>query len=180
MVRPGPWRDAMRVAARWFRVAALAGLGVAGLPAPPARAQFRNFTRLPALPAPRFTIQAPLQLRQAAVNTAVVGQALSQIPPYFLGYNPYPQAAGIGLPTVPAAAFGNPYAATLATNPSLGSSTLMSNPYLGGGAGTATLSTNPYGGGGYGAGGYGRPHPSDLNPPTGYPKGAAAPPPAHR
>jgi hypothetical protein len=74
---------------------------------------------------------------QFAFNTAVLGRALSNVPPYALGYNPYPQLVNYGpsFPTV------SPY----------GGSTLStvgaSNPYLGGGSGGATLAANPYLGG---------------------------------
>jgi hypothetical protein len=45
---------------------------------------------------PGWQIRPGLSLQQAAFNTAVVGQAISQIPPYALGYNPYPQTANYG------------------------------------------------------------------------------------
>jgi len=53
--------------------------------------------------------------RQAAFNVALYGRAMSQVPPYALGYNPYPQVVG------------NPF------NPSIysggyGGSSLMANP----------------------------------------------------
>jgi hypothetical protein len=34
--------------------------------------------------------------RQAAFNIALYGQAMSQVPPYALGYNPYPQVVNYG------------------------------------------------------------------------------------
>src|SRR5258708_4434310 len=40
---------------------------------------------------PNFRISPTLTLPQAAFNTAVAGQAISQIPAYAFGFNPYPQ-----------------------------------------------------------------------------------------
>jgi hypothetical protein len=167
----------MNSTARRFGVAALAGLVVFAALAAPARAQ-RRMTTITTTPAPvinpfiqnRFVPFIPSvaaqsinpnpyltpssTLGQYAYNTAVLGQALSNIPPYFLGYNPY-----VG--------------PTLAT-------TGAYNPYLGGGYGGATLTTSPYSGygyggaGGYGSSGYGGS--SQLyaqNPYNGYLRGAA-------
>ena len=47
-----------------------------------------------------------MTLNQAAYNTAVMGRALSTIPPYALGYNPYPQIVNYG----PMYTGYNPYA----------------------------------------------------------------------
>src|SRR5205085_231847 len=105
------------------------------------------------------------------------GQAMSNIPPYYLGYNPYPQAINYGpsFPTI------TPYGgSTLSTvgayNPYMGGASLATNPYLGG----STLSTAAYGGspgygGGYGGygGGYLDPYLSASNPYNGYLRGAA-------
>jgi hypothetical protein len=106
-----------------------------------------------------------LTLGQAAFNTAVLGRSLSNIPPYYLGYNPYPQTINYG-PSYP----------TLGT---YGGSTLSTtggyNPYLGGGYGGAAMTTSPstaaYGGG-YGSSGYGG-YPYSINPYNGYLTGAA-------
>ncbi len=69
-------------------------------------------------------------LKQWAFNTAVIGRAYAQVPPYLFGYNPYPQSVNYGpvyQPPTP---------------------TLYGNPYLGGG-----YSANPYlAPGGYGGG----------------------------
>jgi hypothetical protein len=75
---------------------------------------------------------ANLNLNQWARNVATVGGALAQVPPYALGYNPYPSA----------------YASISAYNPSLsgGYGYGGGNPYYGGG----NLTTDPYGGGGAG------------------------------
>jgi plastocyanin len=45
---------------------------------------------------PNFRISPTLTLPQAAFNTSVFGAAISTIPPYALGFNPYPQAVSIG------------------------------------------------------------------------------------
>jgi hypothetical protein len=86
---------------------------------------------------PNFFVAPGLSLNQAAYNTAVIGRAISQVPPYAFGFNPYQQRAY----TTP---FNSPvpFASPLAYS-GLGGQ-------LGGGmpAGmpqTATLSTNPYG-----------------------------------
>jgi hypothetical protein len=76
---------------------------------------------------PIFRLPNGLTVPQAAYNTAAFGQAISQVPPYALGYNPYPQVVGGG-------GFG---------------------PFLGSGLGGAALSTSPYGLGALSAGGYG-------------------------
>jgi hypothetical protein len=106
-------------------------------------------------------------LGQAAYNTAVLGQALSNIPPYLLGYNPYPQIANYG-PSYPSVgAYGGSSLSTMGAY----------NPYLGGGYGGATMTANPYSGGyggssGYGSSGYGG-YLDAYNPYNGYLRGAA-------
>jgi len=173
--------------AKWFGVAALAGLALAGPLALPAQAQriimpvpFNN--AVPPNPNIYLNPYTGLNLRQAAFNTAVLGQALSTIPPYAMGFNPYPQVS-IG---------GNPLLATGlggigGGNPYLGAGLPLGggNPYLstggyGGGAGSPVLSTSGgYGGSGsfaayssdpYGAGGGG----GYTNPYNGYLSGAAS------
>jgi len=142
---------------KWIGALVLAGLAAFPL-APSARAQrfvnpvpFNN--AIP--PNPNYYITPNLRLNQYAANTVAIGQALgaaySAIPPYALGYNPYPQVANFGpsFPTInPQSPFVPPIAAG---SPAL----TTSNPYLAGagfaagaaGYGAATLSTNPYGGG---------------------------------
>jgi hypothetical protein len=186
---------------RRFGMAALAGLAVCGALSSPAHArqrrpgmtttvtpapvvnpflnpffgQNRVVPFIPSLAAQSINRNPYLNefttLGQASFNTAVLGRALSNVPPYLLGYNPYPQLINYG-PSYPTAA---PY----------GSSTLStvgaSNPYLGGGYGGATLTTNPYLGGsgssGYGSsgqgGGYLDPYLAASNPYNGYLRGAA-------
>jgi hypothetical protein len=112
-------------------------------------------------------------LGQAAFNTAVLGQALSNIPPYYLGYNPYPQGLNYGASYPTATPYGGPALSTLgAYSPSLGGgygggygATLATNPSLGGYGGSPG-----YGGGGYGGGSY---QSYDMNPYSGYLRGAA-------
>jgi hypothetical protein len=159
--------------ARWFGVAALSGLAVWSAIAAPAQAQRRVVRTFPApvvnpffnpflgrnrvvpfIPSvagqginPSPNIAPGLTLGQAAFNTAVLGRSLSNIPPYLLGYNPYPQLINYG-PSYP----------TLGT-------------YGGGYGGYG------YGGGyggysDYGSyGGYGYPY--SINPYNGYLTGAA-------
>ncbi len=52
-------------------------------------AQYRNPSFIPT------TLQTN-QFRQFAYNTAFLGRTYSRIPPYLLGYNPYPQVANYG------------------------------------------------------------------------------------
>src|SRR5436190_24233194 len=75
---------------RRFMLAVTAGVALALLAAAPARAQF-------AVPGTGGTLN-PYNYydpygysRQAAFNIALYGRAMSQVPPYALGYNPYPQ-----------------------------------------------------------------------------------------
>jgi hypothetical protein len=51
----------------------------------------------PALPVnPNYWVAPGLTINQYAYNQAVLGQALSNVPPYALGYNPYPAYANFG------------------------------------------------------------------------------------
>jgi hypothetical protein len=65
--------------------------------------------------------------RQAAFNLALYGRAMSQVPPYALGYNPYPQMTGSGY------AYGSPVspygAASLTSTGAYGSPGYMSPGY---------------------------------------------------
>src|SRR5436190_4951432 len=95
-----------------FGVAALVGLALLGPVAPQARAQRMinpvNFNNaIP--PNPNYYLTPYTTLRQYAFNTAVLGRAFSNIPPYMLGYNPYPPI-NIG-PSFPINTSYNPYAA---------------------------------------------------------------------
>ena len=128
----------------------LVGFGTAAQPVFPARNPFAA----PFIPPnPNFQVAPGLSVSQAAFNTAILGRALRQIPPYALGYNPYAAPAVASVPYM--APLGG-YSPTLATYPGMGA---------GGYPSTATLTTNPVGGydpgtaapgyGGYGAGPYG-------------------------
>jgi hypothetical protein len=59
--------------------------------------------------------------RQAAFNIALYGRAMSQVPPYALGYNPYPQMVGNPYPYYPTPYSGG-YGASLSANPGYASS----------------------------------------------------------
>ena len=111
--------------------AALMGLALLGPLVPRAQAQRvllsqslaqQNLARPPGfIPANRYYINPYMTLGQYAYNTSVLGQAYSQVPPYALGYNPYPQVINYGpLYRMYYPVYSNPYA-------SLG----YSNPYAG-------------------------------------------------
>ena len=96
---------------RTFALAAVASLAVLSLTHATAHAE-RGIT--PFRPAyayvnPNPYIAPGLTLRQYAYNTAVLGQAYSTIPPYALGYNPYPQVINYG-PVYRTPYAYNPYA----------------------------------------------------------------------
>jgi hypothetical protein len=87
---------------------------------------------------PNPQIAPGVTLMQYAYNTAVLGRAYSQIPPYMLGYNPYPNIVAPGIPPV--------YPPTPLYGPSYGAPGI---PY---GGGYGSYGGSPYAGG-YGAGG---------------------------
>src|SRR5262249_42424122 len=92
-------------------------------------------------PVNRNWLVAPgVNIRQAFYNTAMLGRAYSYIPPYMLGYNPYPQVVNYGSLYSPL----NPYTYSPYVNPYI-------NPYAGGG-GYAAMATGGYGLPGYGGG----------------------------
>jgi hypothetical protein len=144
----------------WCRLGVLALAGMA-VSSPPAWGQRFN-GRGPAAAAsinPNYLLAPGLTLGQASFNTAVLGRAYQNVPPYALGYNPYVRSVGNpysafggGVPAITAAA--NPYALSTAPGGYGG------NPYMGGALGTDpggyALSTNSSysGGGGAGYGGY--------------------------
>jgi hypothetical protein len=108
----------------------------------------RQFQRNPSGTFANPQIAPGLSLQQAAFNTAVMGNAYAQVPPYALGYNPY-----VGGPVIAGGYGGSPYAlsTTPSYNPSMGGGSLSTSPYslsTGGGDGYT-----PYGGG---YGGYGQ------------------------
>ncbi len=107
---------------RSLAVLALAALGLA-----PSEvgAQFGTFGINP-----YFQVRRGLTIQQLAYNTALMGRAYSNFPPYAFGANPY---------TAPVIPPVNPYgaaAAALYSNPYAG----YANPY------TASLTSTPYGG----------------------------------
>jgi hypothetical protein len=96
---------------RFVPLALLAVLGL-GLMSPSAQAQ----TRLPpssiapyrGQPINRNWLVAPgVTIRQWSYNTRQMGRAYASIPPYMLGYNPYPQVINYG-PNFPAPIYNYP------------------------------------------------------------------------
>ncbi len=169
----------MMKSARWIGAAALALLVTGTAAVPEALAQ-RRIVPGPGtafgMPVNRnFLVGPGLTMRQWGWNTRQIGRALSSIPPYALGYNPYPQMINYGPVYNPYNPYINPYVGGGA--PLLGGAALTAggNPYaylatagagggygLGGGYGGGNVLTsgglpgtagygggNPYGGGGY-------------------------------
>jgi hypothetical protein len=106
---------------------------------------------------PNPLIAPGVRLQQYAFNVSVMGRAYSHIPPYMLGYNPYPLAVNYG-PNLNPYGFRpqlyNPYSPAI-----YGNVVPTGTPYAGGyspyaaGAPANPYSYNPYaGGGGYGGG----------------------------
>jgi hypothetical protein len=85
--------------------------------------------------------------RQAAFNIALYGRAMSQVPPYALGYNPYVPNIMTPMPWYGGGGYGTIMNNSLATYPGYGTSPGYSPGYGGGG-----------GYGGYGGYGYGGPN----------------------
>lgn len=124
----------MSIFARRVGTAALAACALLAV-VPAAHAQ-RRLMFLPRggpnMFAPTPLVNQQNALRQWAFNTAVIGQAYQNVPPYLLGYNPYPSPVNYGPLYQPLGAY--------------------TSPLMGGGYGAA-----PYGGGYTGGypGGYG-------------------------
>jgi hypothetical protein len=83
---------------RGFALAAVLSLGVLAFSSNTAHAQ-RRVPYIPPLSSyinynPYITPN--MTLNQYAYNMAVLGQAYSNVPPYLLGYNPYPQVINYG------------------------------------------------------------------------------------
>jgi hypothetical protein len=113
----------------------------------PAVLPFSNINGAPINP--NFRIAPNLTLAQAAFNTALSGAAISMVPAWAFGYNPYVSPVLSTGPVFPGSGGINPALSTVGGG--------GFNPYGGGGgyggAGTSALST--VGGGGYGGyGGY--------------------------
>jgi hypothetical protein len=168
---------------KWISVTGLALATVMGVAPDSARAQFQRFymntgvLMNPARPInPNWLVGPGLTLRQWAYNTRVTGRALSSIPPYWLGYNPYPpinygpsypQYGGLYNPYLSAygGGYGNPYASLYTAGAYGGGygggSALYTGAGLGYGGGSALTSATglPLSGSGYDGG---------ANPYTGY------------
>jgi hypothetical protein len=141
----------MLVSAKRFGLAAaLAGAAVLSALAP-AHGQPPLYLGRGPLPTPinpNFQIAPGLSLRQYAYNTAVLGRAIAQVPPYAYGYNPYPQAVNYGpsfptvVPSYVPPVYGGGVAPVMSTYPggygAIGSSYGVGNPT------TATLTTGGY------------------------------------
>jgi hypothetical protein len=68
--------------------------------------------------------------RQAAFNIALYGRAMSQVPPYALGYNPYPQI--VNTPYYPTQPYYSPGYGGIVNNPAAYTSPGYSSPGYGG------------------------------------------------
>jgi hypothetical protein len=113
---------------RGFALAAVLSLGVLAFSSNTAHAQRRAVYIPPISSYINYNpyIAPGLTLQQYAYNTAVLGQAYSSVPPYALGYNPYPQVINYGpvyrtygYPYLTGYAGYNPYLSYY-YNPSLG------------------------------------------------------------
>src|SRR2546430_12608744 len=104
----------MRTFATRLVVTTLAARGVIAVPA---QAQVVNpVYQVPFGVNPYFQVRPGLTLLQAQYNIAAMGQALSNVPPYALGYNPYPRPIYYGQPYMGggynpynSAPYANPY-----------------------------------------------------------------------
>jgi len=130
---------------KWIGVTVVLGLTLLAFRIPKAAAQ-----------TPDFQVRRGLTIRQAAYNIATLGQALSFVPPYTLGFNPYPRIVANPLAASPLSAYAggvaNPYA-------SLYAASLYSNPYM----------SSP----GYGSGYYNPYMYGSYDPYSGYLRGGA-------
>jgi len=169
--------------AKWVGAGALVGFVALGVAAPEAQAQLspiyiRNVNLARQGINPNFQVLPGLNIQQALYNTRLYGRAMASIPPYALGYNPYPSPIFSNGPIYnpynpypyPPGPFYNPAMAGGGYGSPYGS--MYSGPLVGapaGAGGTATMTSSPYlpspsgydissyssGGGGYGGGGYG-------------------------
>jgi len=128
--------------------AVLATLAVLGVASPQADAQVVNpIYQVPFGVNPYARVGPNVTAIQAAYMTALRGQALQNVPPWALGYNPYPRPIfyGGGVPPLYGNAFANPYANQY--NPyTAGAYGGYANPYTppAGGYGGYGGSSNPY------------------------------------
>jgi hypothetical protein len=125
--------------------------------APSAQAQNRIYGQMPLPINPNPMIAPGVSLQQYAFNVKVIGRAYRNIPPYLLGYNPYPQVANFGpvfgpqfVPFAPPpVASGGGYTPVYGGNAYTGGYTGGVNPLTGQ---SYSGGYSPYGGGGYGGG----------------------------
>jgi hypothetical protein len=98
-------------------VLALAVVIIMAVMATPSQAQYYRgagyrgpvvMTNYGSLPNPNWYVAPGLRINQAAYNIRVLGNAYSSVPPYALGYNPYPQVVNYG-PVYPNFNTINPY-----------------------------------------------------------------------
>lgn len=143
-------------------ITGLTVLGLLGFGDRAAHGQLRVNPNSQSLVNPYFRVAPGLPLNQAAYNTAVMGRALQQVPPWAFGYNPYrsPIVSPFPSPYYTCLGFCNgplPFNSALSTGAFGGgygaTGTLFS---AGGGFGAygGSLSSNIYGMGGF-SGGYG-------------------------
>jgi hypothetical protein len=85
---------------RRFAVLALASVAVVGLLTTASQAanpyQARILTNSMGLVNPNYQIYPGLSINQYAYNTALLGRAYANVPPYALGYNPYVRSYNFG------------------------------------------------------------------------------------
>jgi hypothetical protein len=121
----------MRTSVIYYGLVALASATFIGLTSVPASAQlprinpgfnaFQPAINSTAFGNPNFRINPNLTLAQGAFNTAVMGQAFRQIPPFALGFNPFVSPLSVGsLSTSPfgaglGAGYGTGYDASLSS-----------------------------------------------------------------
>jgi hypothetical protein len=122
----------------------LAGLAVLGTAVPEVQAQLVNpIFQVPFGVNPYYRVRPGLTVSQAAYNISSLGNALSNVPPYALGYNPYPRP--IISPYGPLNPYVNPYSPYSPYTPYLGAAGGYANPYTPTGAGYGGTSlANPY------------------------------------
>jgi hypothetical protein len=101
-----------------------------GNPRNPAFGAFQGAVNSTSFVNPNFRINPNLSLQQGAFNTAVLGQAIGQIPAYALGFNPYVSPVSINQ-----SSFG------------MGAGSLVNNPYFGGSSYGNSMTSSGYGSG---------------------------------
>jgi hypothetical protein len=123
---------------RWFSVLMLAAMLLAAGIVGDGQAQGRRRTTFDGLSVvANPVVQPQVRLGQFAYNTAILGNALRQVPPYAFGFNPF---LGGTIPTGPSLA---PSLLNLAAgSPMTGYPTLSSSPY-GAFSGNYSMSTTP-------------------------------------